>query len=110
MLIQQEFRNDDKCYWRPTPQVICNAMVFVKMRLILPLKTGSETYRCTKGAFEHSRKPGPKSVSKTFMKVELKETSYPFYATWRFGQNQKRNNTKDMSNGPWEVTHGNLGT
>jgi hypothetical protein len=56
-------------------------MVFVEMRLILALKMGSETYRCTKGAFEHSRKLGPKSFSKTFMRVELKETSHPFYAT-----------------------------
>jgi hypothetical protein len=47
-------------------------MVFVEMRPILPLKLGSKTYRCTKGAFEHSRKLGPKSFSKTFMRVEFK--------------------------------------
>lgn len=31
------------------------------------------------------------------------------YTTKRFGQSQKCNNTKDMSNGPWETTHGNMG-
>jgi hypothetical protein len=56
-------------------------MVFVEMKLILSLKMGSETYQCTKGAFEHLRKPGPKSFSKTFMRVELKETSHLFDAT-----------------------------
>jgi len=56
-------------------------MVFVEMKPILPLEMGSETYRCTKGAFEHSRKHGLKSFSKTFMRVKFKETSHLFDAT-----------------------------
>jgi hypothetical protein len=56
-------------------------MVFVEMKPILPLKMGSETYQCIKGAFEHSRKLGFRSFLKTFMKVELKETNHPFDAT-----------------------------
>jgi len=56
-------------------------MVFVEMRPISPLKIGSETYQGTKGAFEHSRKHGPKSFLKTFMRVKFKETSHLFDAT-----------------------------
>jgi len=56
-------------------------MVFVEMRPISPLEMGSKTYRCAKRAFEHSRKHGPKSFSKTFMRVEFKETSHLFDAT-----------------------------
>jgi hypothetical protein len=50
-------------------------MVFVEMKPILSLEMGSKTCQCTKGAFEHLRKLGLKSSSKTYMKVELKETS-----------------------------------
>lgn len=30
-------------------------------------------------------------------------------ANQRLGQSQKHNGTKDMSNGPWEATHANMG-
>jgi len=32
-----------------------------------------------------------------------------FDAIRSFGQNQKPNDTKDTSNGPWEATHGHMG-
>lgn len=44
-------------------------MVSIKMKPIPPLEMGSETYQHTKRAFRHSRKLGPKSLSKTCMKV-----------------------------------------
>jgi hypothetical protein len=31
-----------------------------------------------------------------------------FDATHKIGQSQKPNGTKDASNGPWEMTHGNM--
>jgi hypothetical protein len=36
---------------------------------------GSETCQCTKRVFKHSRKHGPKSLSKTYMKAESKEAT-----------------------------------
>jgi hypothetical protein len=45
------------------------------MRPILPLKMGSETYQCTKEAFEHFKEPRLKSLLKTFMNVIFKEVS-----------------------------------
>jgi hypothetical protein len=50
-------------------------MVSIEMKPILSLKMGSKTCQHTKGASEHLKKPRPKSFSKTYMKVELKETS-----------------------------------
>jgi hypothetical protein len=50
-------------------------MVSVEMKPILSLEMGSETCQHTKKASKHYRKLGPKSFSKTYMKVELKETS-----------------------------------
>jgi hypothetical protein len=47
-------------------------MVSVKMKPIPPLKMESKTCRLIKGAFRHSSKLGPKSLSKTCMKVTQK--------------------------------------
>jgi hypothetical protein len=44
-------------------------MVFVKMKPIPPLKMESKTCQFTKRAFRHSSELGPKSLSKTCMKV-----------------------------------------
>jgi len=54
---------------------------------------GNKTCQCTKGAFEHLRKLGPKSFSKTYMKVELKETSY----CWKLGKERMhKTNEKEL--------------
>jgi hypothetical protein len=50
-------------------------MAFGKMRPMHPLKMGNETYQLTKGASRHSKGHGLISLSKTYMKAELKETS-----------------------------------
>jgi hypothetical protein len=50
-------------------------MVFVEMKLILPLEMGSETYQQTKKAFRHWSELGLKGLSKTCMKVKLKDAS-----------------------------------
>jgi hypothetical protein len=46
------------------------------MKPIPPLEMGSTTFRCTKGASRNSKKLGPKSLLKTYMRVELKKTSW----------------------------------
>jgi hypothetical protein len=45
------------------------------MKPIPKLEMRSETYSHTKKAFGHSRELGPKSLLKTYMKVESKEAS-----------------------------------
>jgi hypothetical protein len=51
---------------------IDNTMVSAKMSPIPPFKMGSVTCQCNKKASRHSKEPGLKKLSKTFMKVELK--------------------------------------
>jgi hypothetical protein len=50
-------------------------VVSTKIRPILPLKMGRETYRCIKEAFEHLKEPRLKSLSKTFMSVKVKDVN-----------------------------------
>jgi hypothetical protein len=45
------------------------------MKPIPKLEMGSGTYRHTKKTFGHSRELRPKSLSKTYIKVESKETN-----------------------------------
>jgi hypothetical protein len=58
------------------PKKALNAMVYVEMNLIPPLEMGSKIGRRTKGAFRHSKKFRPKSLSKTCMNVKLKKVKY----------------------------------
>jgi hypothetical protein len=55
------------------PKKIVDTMVYVEMSSIPPLEMGSEIYQRTKGASEHSRKLGPKSLSKTCMRTKSKK-------------------------------------
>jgi hypothetical protein len=57
------------------PKKVVHIMVIAKMRPTPPLEMGSEPYQCTKGAFEHLRKPQPKSLSKICRRAKSKETS-----------------------------------
>jgi len=50
--------------------------IFNEMNPIPPLKMGSITYWHNKGASGNLEEPGPKNLSKTYMKVESKETNW----------------------------------
>jgi hypothetical protein len=67
-------------------------MVSSKMKPIPSQEMGSKTYRCTKGTSGNSKKLGPKSLSKTCMRVELKKTSW-----WqKLGSGKETQNKKGL--------------
>jgi hypothetical protein len=45
------------------PKKIISSIVFTEMKPILPLEMGNITSQCTKGAFNHSKQLGPKTLS-----------------------------------------------